>query len=61
MGKLKNENYNVVILAAGIGSRFGKLLINQNVYWKLIINNNSNIDWKFILEGFKRINVVIRI
>ena len=32
MGRLKNENCNVVILAAGIGSRFVILLINQNVY-----------------------------
>ena len=60
MGKLKNENYNVVILAAGIGSRFGKSINKPKCLLK--INNKSIIQIlieNLILEGFKRINVVI--
>ena len=55
MGKLKNENYNVVILAAGIGSRFGKSINKPKCLLK--INNKSIIQIlieNLILEGFKK-------
>jgi choline kinase len=60
MGKLKNENYNIVILAAGIGSRFGNTINKPKCLLK--INNKTIIQIlieNLILVGIKRINIVI--
>lgn len=60
MGKLKNENYNVVILAAGIGSRFGKSINKPKCLLK--INNKTIIQIlieNLILVGIKKINIVV--
>ena len=59
MGRLKNENCNVVILAAGIGSRFGNTIDKPKCLLK--INNKTIIQIlieNLILEGIKKINVV---